>query len=104
MKNSPERQAAKDQSWMWAIIAPFAVCFLLGGMLGWLEIEKDSGRILRDTGRQVTGQDYYQSALSLACYFGIAGAAMGGIGLGFGCALIAKKTKHDSVGSIQVED
>lgn len=93
MNNSSERQPTRDRAWIWAIIAPFAVCFLLGGMLGWHEIEKDSGRILRDTGRQVTEQDYYQSALSLGFCFGFAGAAIGGIGLG--CALIAKKTKHD---------
>jgi hypothetical protein len=81
------------RTWIWALVAPFAVFFILGAMVGWHEIEKDSGRILRDTGRQVAKQDYYQSAASLGFCFGLVGAGIGGIGLG--CALIAKKTKRD---------
>lgn len=91
MNNASSEQKPKNQrSWILAIIAPFVVCFVLGGVLGWHEIEKDSGRILRDTGRQVTRQDYFESAVSLGFCFGLAGAAIGGIGLG--CALFAKKT------------
>jgi hypothetical protein len=91
--NSSGQKSKSQHAWIWAIVAPFVVCFVLGGWLGWHEIEKDSGRILRDTGRQVTQQDYYQSAVPLGFCFGLAGAAMGGIGLG--CAFITNKRKHD---------
>ncbi len=88
-----DKDSSKRQAWIWAIITPFIVCFVLGAMLGWHEIEKDSGRILRDTGRQVSEQDYYQSALGLGLCLGLVGAGIGGIGLG--CAVISKKAKRD---------
>ncbi len=63
--------------WLSSILIPFAAFFAIGARFGWWFIEKDAGRLLRDTGRVVDQHDFLEAAFIYGLLAGTVGALLG---------------------------
>lgn len=67
----------KFKPWLIFILAPFAAFFAAGARFGWWFIEKDTGRLLRDTGKITEQRELMEAALLYGLIAGLTGAAIG---------------------------
>lgn len=75
----------------------FFCFFAVGAKIGYWLIEKDSGRLLRDTGHVTTSLELFQSAGYVGLLFGVAGLLGGALIYGLyrvAKRLLAKPSAH----------
>lgn len=70
---------SKHRGWFLSVLVPFFLFFAAGAKFGWWFIERDVGRILRDTGRVVPDSDLLLSALLFGTILGLVGALIGAL-------------------------
>ena len=70
---------SKYKGWFLSVLISFFLFFAAGAKFGWWIIERDVGRILRDTGRVVPDSDLMMSALIFGTVLGLIGALIGAL-------------------------
>lgn len=81
------------KAWLFYTLVPFAAFFAAGARFGWWFIEKDAGRLLRDTGRVIEQRELLEAAVLYGLLAGLAGAVTGMCVYGL-LALIKRSKTH----------